>query len=285
MTTLIHGTTGRKAYADIVRRVVLEGVERTPRGVPTRDMGNVTIHLESGLDALPLGCGRGLNQRIAAAEAIQLIGGFSDPALMMYASPNFERFTEPDGSFWGAYGSRVGLQVRYAVRKLTNDPQTRQAVVTLWDSNLDNDPMKKDYPCTVGFNFTINTAKQQLDMNVLMRSNDVWLGLPYDMFQFTQLQCTVARSLGVMVGTYTHTTWSLHIYEHHVEAAYKLHDPITPSPVDYIAPVGIGRSSMSFNSMMDRAQDLTFGSVENMTDSEIWYRKQFAEWNPAEILP
>lgn len=276
MSILIHGTTGRKAYADIVRRVVLEGETRHPRGFKTRDMGSVTIHLESGLDALPIGCGRGLNQRIAAAEAIQLIGGFSDPTLMVYASPNFKRFMEPDGYFWGAYGDRVGAQVRYAVRKLTNDPQTRQAVVTLWDSDMDNMPMKKDYPCTVGFNFTLRNGN--LDMNVLMRSNDVWLGLPYDMFQFTQLQCTVARALGAGVGAYTHTAWSLHIYEEHVEAAYKLHDPIVPTPVDYISPVGIGRGGTSFATMMDRAQDLPYGPGDSMTDSEIWYRKQFAEF-------
>jgi thymidylate synthase len=278
MATLIHGVTGRKAYADIVRRVILEGQVRYPRGLETRDMGNVTIHLESALDALPMGCGRGINQKIAAVEAIQLIGGFSSPALTTYASKNFEKFMERDGTFWGSYGTRVGDQVNYAVRKLTNDPQTRQAVVTLWDNQLDNIPLKRDYPCTVGFNFTLNMAKAELDMNVLMRSNDVWLGLPYDMFQFTQLQCTVARALGVTPGTYTHTTWSLHIYREHLEVASKLHDPIATEDSSYISPVGIGLKHTSFKSMMDRAQDITYGGVQNMTDSEKWYHEQITGW-------
>ena len=46
-----------------------------------------------------------------------------------------------------------------------------------------------------------------------MRSNDVWWGLPYDVFQFTQLQLTLARLLDVAPGEYTHMVGSLHAYE------------------------------------------------------------------------
>lgn len=277
MATLIHGKTGRTAYPDIVRQVVMEGSVRSPRGLVTRDLGNVTIHLDSPHDALPVGCGRGLNTRIAAAEAVQLIGAFSNPDLMMYASPNFKRYIEPENFFWGAYGTRVGDQVYQAVRKLRNDPSTRQAVVTLWDNQLDNFDGKKDYPCTVGFNFTVD--KDKLSMNVLMRSNDVWLGLPYDMFQFTQLQLSVAHSLDLLPGTYTHTAWSLHIYEEHVPKAYDLHDPSPKPEYDWCPPTGIGKPGQPIQAIMDRAQNMTYGPIHGMTDSEIWYCKQFVDFN------
>jgi thymidylate synthase len=46
-----------------------------------------------------------------------------------------------------------------------------------------------------------------------MRSNDLQRGLPYNFVQFTCLQEVMAGWLGVEVGTYSHISDSLHIYE------------------------------------------------------------------------
>lgn len=46
-----------------------------------------------------------------------------------------------------------------------------------------------------------------------MRSNDVYLGLPYNLVQFSALQEIVAGWLGIEVGSYHHFTDSLHVYE------------------------------------------------------------------------
>jgi len=46
-----------------------------------------------------------------------------------------------------------------------------------------------------------------------MRSNDVYLGLPHDIFVFTMLQEMIARSLGLEVGFYQHMVGHLHLYD------------------------------------------------------------------------
>jgi thymidylate synthase len=46
-----------------------------------------------------------------------------------------------------------------------------------------------------------------------MRSNDVFLGLPYDVFNFTMLQELMAVELGIELGSYIHFAASLHLYE------------------------------------------------------------------------
>ena len=46
-----------------------------------------------------------------------------------------------------------------------------------------------------------------------MRSNDVFRGLPHDLFCFTMLQELIARSVGVELGSYHHMVGSLHMYE------------------------------------------------------------------------
>lgn len=281
MTILIYAKTGREAYPRALHLVLERGVRRMARGLNTIDAGMVVIELESPHDALPLGVRPKLSKRVAAAEAIQLIGGFHNPRLMLAASPKFENFTEPDGTFHGAYGNRVGDQVRQAVQKLRADPDTRQAVVSLWDPVLDNQRGKKDYPCTVALRFSL--LNDRLELDVIMRSNDAWLGLPYDMFQFAQLQFSVANALGVNVGAYRHTTWSLHLYTENIEDAFQV-SLIHTLPEPDVEPTGIGfvrtcdvskiERQSAYATIMGRAAALCHYDLPVMTVSEEWYREQ-----------
>lgn len=223
---------------------------------------------------MPLGCGRKLSKNIAAAEAVQLIGGFGYTDLLLKAAPQMSEYTD-DGQFHGSYGARIGYQILHVARKLQADPGTRQAVITLWDPHLDNIEHRRDYPCTVMLQF--EREGDVLHMNVVMRSNDAWLGLPYDMFQFTQLQLTLANSLDLLPGTYRHTALSLHLYQQDIAAA----DVVCGPPTDGSAqPLGLGVRGQSMTEIMKRARCLTvLGRVNaDETDSERWYRDRFASY-------
>ena len=140
---------------------------------------------------------------------------------MIAVGPQFKNYAEDNGLFHGAYGLRTDGQYEKVIERLKNDPDTRQAVVTIWDPKLDLLPQKRDYPCTILHQFRIRDNK--LNMTVFMRSNDVWLGAAYDFFQFTRVQLAMANVLGIEPGKYTHHVGSLHIYEQHYEAADKLY--------------------------------------------------------------
>jgi thymidylate synthase len=45
-----------------------------------------------------------------------------------------------------------------------------------------------------------------------MRSNDVYLGLPHDVFCFTMLQEIISNSVGADLGFYKHAVGSMHLY-------------------------------------------------------------------------
>lgn len=112
-----------------------------------------------------------------------------------------------------AYGYRIfsqfGFDQWYYVKKLLiRDPNTRQAIIHIKDAN--NQPTK-DVPCTVYLQFFIRKGK--LNLSVHMRSNDIWMGVPYDMFSFCFLQMKMAMELGVEIGEYNHYAGSLHMYE------------------------------------------------------------------------
>lgn len=112
-----------------------------------------------------------------------------------------------------AYGWRIfdkfGFdQWEYVKHLLIKDPNSRQAVIHIKDAS--NQPTK-DVPCTVYLQFLLRDGK--LNLSVHMRSNDIWMGVPYDMFSFCFLQMLMAMELGVEIGHYTHYAGSLHMYE------------------------------------------------------------------------
>lgn len=291
MATLIL-QNGYVGYKEIVDAVLAHGKWRSPRGQRTLDMGLTVISLASPYHALPVGQGRGLNTAIGAAEAAQLVGAFSSPELMTQVSPNFSRFLNSQGRFHGAYGTRVREQVGCAIKKLRDDPDTRQAVITLWDPWLDNLPGEADYPCTVGFQFSLSPRDHLLCMNVIMRSSDVWLGIPYDLFQFTQLQLTVARVLGARPGPFTLTTWSLHMYERDIVNAQTLTGPDTSNTLGdhnmyaLLVPSGFGAPGDDITTCQNRARLVVAAAASRgkcvalpdggFTESEEWYRRRLA---------
>lgn len=223
----------RVGYAHICQTVLERGEPVSPRGQDTRELRNAVIVLEDPTDALPLGIDRRVNTRVAAVEALQLIAGQAAPQLVLRSAPKFREYAEDDGTFWGNYGSRVGLQLAAAVERLRADPLSRQAPVQIWRADLDLlTDGKRDYPCTIGLYPLVRGGR--LELTAVMRSNDVWLGLAHDVFQFTQFQLALARCLGVEPGPYVHHAVSLHAYERDREGILGLRSEPTRGPVEEV---------------------------------------------------
>ena len=275
MATLVI-PTGRVGYAGVLHHVLTTGVKRKSRGMSTLDAGHTTIEIQSPYNALPVGVGRNLSRRIAAVEAVQLIGKFTDPQLLVTASPNFKRYQEEDGTFWGAYGERIGAQLQDVQRKLIKDIGTRQAVISLWDPALDNLPLKRDYPCTLSLVFSANPRMGALELDVTMRSNDAWRGFPYDIFQFTQLQLTLARAVGMEPGAYRHHAHSLHLYLEDVPDAHNVAYRTEPPKFVEELPTGfncsVGDVALAMTTAHHIAYDVApFLTPMELNDSESWY--------------
>ncbi len=111
-----------------------------------------------------------------------------------------------------------------------------------------------------------------LELTAVMRSNDVWWGLAYDVFQFTTLQQTVARCLDVPVGSYTHVALSLHMYEKDFDAADRLRTPDSWGGTELF---GIGGTpEMYWGHYEQRARDLLRGVLPcNTTSTELWMHR------------
>ena len=125
------------------------------------------------------------------------------------------RISDDGVTSYSAYGDivfkRHGFnQVDKIIQLLCDDPESRRAVINF---NVPNENVikTKDEICTIALQFLIRDGK--LHCTGVMRSNDVWYGLPYDVIFFTELTKYIARRLNIPHGTYTHNVISLHAYE------------------------------------------------------------------------
>jgi thymidylate synthase len=265
--SVINIKDGVNGYVDLVKHVLEHGKEVAPRGQKTREIEDAIIRIEDVYNTLPMNVGRGAVPGIGAVEACQLLSGTSFPDLVIAIGPQFKNYAEDNGIFHGAYGPRTNGQYDIIIDRLKADPDTRQAVVTIWNPQYDLQHMKRDYPCTILHQFRIRNNK--LNMSVYMRSNDVWLGAAYDFFQFTRVQLAVASVLGIEPGTYNHHVGSLHIYEQHYEAADKLKYTDEISAIPYFT--GRTWNEIKSGSILAMQATVDQGVYSRLTEDEKWY--------------
>lgn len=179
--------------------------------------------------ALPVQAdGRDFKHVIGVVEGLSLVGQVSIPEVIVDRVAAFRPFMRRS-VFWGAYGPRVAGNVGQVVDLLKRDPDSRQAVLTLFDSDRDLGRVEQvDLPCTVMLQYLIRDGA--LHSWTVMRSNDAWLGLPYDLMQFGMLQAAIAQALGLPVGRMTHSAGSMHLYARNLAAAFGVRGPIAPEP-------------------------------------------------------
>lgn len=161
-----------------------------------------------------------INPAFAIAEVIWIVSGRCDSAFLNYWNPALPKFAGTGKNYHGAYGYRIrkhlGLdQLERAYQALSRNPDTRQVVLQIWDSSIDfpaedGSPRDPDIPCNICSFAKIRNDK--LEWTQILRSNDLFLGLPHNFVQFTSLQEILAAWLGVDVGHYRHFADCLHIY-------------------------------------------------------------------------
>lgn len=212
----------RDGYVQLVTWLMETGYHLPgSRGGETIEHTGVTLSFEDPEAVLlPIGVGRRVNTKLAAVEALELLAGEPDHGLLQRAAPSYaDVLVDPSDLNYGSYGLRLRYQLSNLYALLASDPETRRAVLSIWHpDDLTHDG---DRPCTLTLQFLLRN--DHLDLIVNMRSQDVWLGVPYDVFMFNQLQRSLARQLGVAVGRYLHHVGSLHLYTRDFTAASGLH--------------------------------------------------------------
>lgn len=178
------------------------------------------------------GYNRNINPFFLLAEAMWIFTGRKDVKFLSMFNKNMEKFSDDGKVFHAPYGFRLrhwGVrsedkfceenlhaaqgydQIADAIRIFDNNPNTRQVVLSIWNPELDLGTKTKDIPCNDIIMMKIRNGK--LITTVQNRSNDLHWGLPTNIFQFSFMTEIISACLGIELGTQTHNSQSLHIYD------------------------------------------------------------------------
>ena len=213
-------------WLQTLKTVVNQGALIAPRGMQTLELTHHCVVVDTRKPVMTIPA-RKLSYSFMVAEAFWILTGDDQVAGIAPYNPNIAQFSDDGKTFFGAYGPKILDQLPYVVNKLLADPSTRQAGLTIW---RESPPTTKDVPCTIAIFFSLRD--DQLHTHVFMRSSDLWLGLPYDVFNFsmlTHLVCAKLNSVSPKVkplglelirpGKLYLTAMSSHLYETNWQAA------------------------------------------------------------------
>lgn len=199
---------------DAAFRLLLKSKMRvSPTKGPTVEEQGVVLELTSPRARLSRAAEKG-HVFSCLGELFWYISCKQDLPSIQYYIPRYDDYAEADGTIWGAYGPRIfgGERSQYEVirDRLAIKPDTRKAVIQLFDKE-DILADHEDVPCTCTLQFLVRDGF--LHLVVHMRSNDVFMGFPHDVFAFTMIQEILANHLGVKLGAYKHMVGSFHLYD------------------------------------------------------------------------
>ena len=218
--------TANTVWLESIDQVMDHGEDIKVRGSMTKEITDQTIRFDMN-EPVCYHPDRKLSYIFMAAEAYWITSGALLTEEIAPYNKHIAKFSDDGHIFNGAYGPMFMSQIEYVVNQLYNDQFTRQAVMTIW---VPNPVHSKDYRCTVSLVFQIRN--NELNVSVLMRSNDLILGRPYDMFNFTIMALRILTRLNaklldthdpmIKLGHQTLHAVSAHIYDSHYDMSNDL---------------------------------------------------------------
>lgn len=211
-----------KQWIKVLKDLIETEQTSNPRGFKIKEILNYHTCVDMNYPILSIP-ERKLGYKFMTRESWWIMDGRNTVDTITDYSKAISSFSNDGFYFDGAYGPRVVDQLRYIVDSLEKDRDTRQAVLTIWRTNPRE---SKDIPCTVSIQWLIRDNK--IYCIDTMRSSDIWLGWPYDIFNFTMLTgyiMLLLRERGINnleLGNIYINAGSQHLYESNFEKAKEL---------------------------------------------------------------
>lgn len=149
-------------------------------------------------------------------EALAMLSGRNSVSLLSFLASNMSNFSDDGVRFNAFYGERArvkwGDQLMQVINELRANPESRQAVVNLWDP-ADLLRSTKDKACNLCLIFSVEDGV--VNMTTFNRSNDcVWGFLTgANMVHLPFFLEYVASFLGLSMGRWFHCSANMHVYD------------------------------------------------------------------------
>ena len=207
-------------YKKILKSTLAKGVLRNDRtGTGCYSLFNQS--LEWDLKKFPIMTSKKIYPKIFKTEFEWFING----------ETNISRFKKAGVSIWdnwadksGELGPTYGHQLRNfnsqgfdqltsLIDGINKDKDSRRHIISLWNPNQLHDMALP--PCYLYFQFFVEG--DQLNMFVVQRSGDLFLGIPYDIPLFSLLLLYVADKVSLNASKIVLNIVDAHIYSNHID--------------------------------------------------------------------
>jgi thymidylate synthase len=187
-------------YKDILEQCIAFGTERHDRtGVGCYSIFNASLSINLN-DGFPLLTGRKMFEKTFKTEFEWFING----------ETNIQRFRDAGVKIWDAWADNNGDlgpvyghqmrnfndqnidQMHNLLNGIMDDPDSRRHIISLWNPAQLADMRLP--PCYLYFQFFVDG--DNLNMFVVQRSGDLFLGIPYDVALFSQILIYVSEITG-----------------------------------------------------------------------------------------
>jgi len=116
---------------------------------------------------------------------------------------------------WPAQGGGEVDQISSVIQEIRENPDSRRLIVNAWNVGALKDMALP--PCHLMFQFYV--AKGRLSCQVYCRSQDVFLGTPFNVASYALLTHMIAQQTDLLVGDLVLVGGDLHLYTNHLEQA------------------------------------------------------------------
>jgi len=216
-------------YQELLQSILNYGQQREDRtGVGTVSLfapAQMRFNLNKGF---PLVGVKKVSLKNVAAELLWMLSGSTNTKDLKAILPSckiWDAWADKDGDLGKIYGYQWrkadGIdQVAKLIAGIKGDPFSRRHIVNSW--NVRDLPEMALTPCHNEFQCYVSKANDggvnYLSLRVGVRSNDFFIGTPYNIAQYALLTHLIARATGLRVGELVYiATGDAHIYLAHLE--------------------------------------------------------------------
>jgi dihydrofolate reductase / thymidylate synthase len=238
-------THSEHAYLDLLREVYEKGDNRSDRtGTGTRSLFALKMEFDISL-SLPVITTKKVNYENIIKELLFFVSGRTDSRILENQGVNIwkkntskeniakEGFTYNEGDMgpmygfqwrhWGAeykgcdneYKGEGIDQLQNLVDAIRTDPFSRRHILSAW--NVGQLSQMVLHPCHIFAQFYVSSDRKYLDCQIYVRSNDLFLGCPYNITSYAMLTYMIAHVSGLRPRKLSYVIGDAHIYNNHLD--------------------------------------------------------------------
>lgn len=208
-----------QTYLDLLKYVLENGTERTDRtGTGTISTFGHQVEYDVS-EKFPILTTKKIHMKSVIMELAWMLKGDTNVKFLRDNGVTiWDEWADENGDLGKIYGKQWrdfgGVdQIREVINQIRNNPDSRRIIVSAWNpAELSEMALP---PCHCFFQFYVEGDR--LSLKLYQRSADLFLGVPFNLAQYSLLLYIFAKICGKKPHRFIHSFGDLHIYKNHLD--------------------------------------------------------------------